>query len=83
MITYLLGLGCIWSSFGGMRGTLLQSKVELVNVPSAWTCQLVIELSTNPYYTAENGVGRTLRTEELSRDVQSLASHDDNLLAIQ
>jgi hypothetical protein len=29
------------------------------------------------------GVVRTLRTEELSRDVQSLASHDDDLLAVQ
>jgi hypothetical protein len=29
------------------------------------------------------GIGRTLRTEELSGDVQGLASHDDDLLAVE
>lgn len=29
------------------------------------------------------GGGRTLRTEELSRDVESLAAHDNNLLAVE
>jgi hypothetical protein len=31
----------------------------------------------------ETGVRRTLRTEELSRDVQGLASHNYDLLAIE
>ena len=29
------------------------------------------------------GVERTLRTEELSRDVQGLTSHNDNLLSVE
>lgn len=29
------------------------------------------------------GVERTLRTEELARDVESLTSHDDDLLAVE
>ncbi len=29
------------------------------------------------------GVKRTLRTEELSRDVQGLAAHNDDLLAVE
>jgi hypothetical protein len=29
------------------------------------------------------GCGRTLRAEELSRDVEGLAAHDDDLLAVE
>jgi len=34
-------------------------------------------------YRVRTGCERTLRAEELSRDVQGLAAHDDDLLAVE
>jgi hypothetical protein len=57
-------------------------KIESATVPSVPTCQ-----RSNTHLSIlilqGKGIGRTLRTEELSGDVQSLASHDDDLLAVE
>jgi hypothetical protein len=39
--------------------------------------------SSNSIAIYGKGVKHTLRTEELSRDIQSLASHNDDLLAVE
>jgi hypothetical protein len=40
-------------------------------------------VSSNSFASMGVGVARTLRTEELSRDVQGLASHNNDLLAVE
>jgi hypothetical protein len=60
-----------------MRGTLLQSKSSQPTVPGAR------RRAFRHSIFEDEGAERTLRTEELSRDVQGLGSHDDNLLAVE
>lgn len=79
-MAYLLGWGCIWSSFGGMRGTLLQSQVESAKRSPIACPQAILHHSR---FKNERVAERTLRTEELSGDVKGLGSHDDNLLAVE
>jgi hypothetical protein len=63
-----------------MRGTLLYSKTSQFSVSI-----LAPSISCTSKLIAVRGTGgkHTLRTEELSRDVQGLASHNDNFLTVE
>jgi hypothetical protein len=82
VITYLHGLGCIGSSFGGRRGTLLYSTPKSVMLSQYAIFANRLQLLLCPRSRVINSE-RTLRTEELSRDVQGLTSHNDDLLTIE
>jgi hypothetical protein len=66
-----------------MRGTLLQFDSSQSLYPDVVPDALFIRSFSNSTRHQDVGVERTLRTEELSRDVEGLASHNNDLLAVE
>ena len=81
---YLTSTGWVVSGHLAEVGVVLYYNRSQVSIGSTSSlCAPSVFSSSQSTAIHIQGVRRTLRTEELSRDVQGFTSHNDNLLAVE